>query len=168
MPPDVNTSPLFSFVDSLSVIVTVVATADVVAEAAVPVKPASEILPLVNFFCALLESTTAKKSPSPSDVEVANSLKSTLTVTSPVVPDTSMAVPATTLVTLASVYPVPMLVPFQTPVATVPNIVIAVLDPMSRCTGAPLPSATTIFPSVSPTSSDRAHGGDLGLRGVYI
>ena len=84
---------------------------------------------------------------------VASSLKSTFTVTSPVVPDTSIAVPATTLVTLASVYPVPMLVPCHTPVATVPSMVIAVLDPISKCTGAPLPSATTIFPSVSPTNS---------------
>ena len=40
-------------------------------------KPEIAILPLVNFFCALALSTTAKKSPSASDVDVVNSERST-------------------------------------------------------------------------------------------
>ena len=40
-------------------------------------KPELLILPLVNFFCALEESTTTKKSPSPFEVEVVSSDKST-------------------------------------------------------------------------------------------
>ena len=60
VPPDVKTNPLFSFVDSLSVIVTVVATEAVVAVAAVPVKPASEILPFVSLRLTFEASTTTK------------------------------------------------------------------------------------------------------------
>ena len=74
-----------------------------VAVAAVPPNPARSMFPFVSFFWALLASTTAKKSPSPSLVEVASSERSTFAVTSPVVPDTSINVPATTLVTFASV-----------------------------------------------------------------
>ena len=40
-------------------------------------KPEIAILPFVNFFCALALSTTAKKSPSASDVDVVNSERST-------------------------------------------------------------------------------------------
>ena len=61
-------------------------------------NPEIAILPLVNFLCTLDESTTAKKSPSPSVVEVVNSDKSTFTVMFPDVvtglPETSIKLPA--------------------------------------------------------------------------
>jgi hypothetical protein len=40
-------------------------------------KPEIAILPFVSFFCAFAASTTAKKSPSASDVDVVNSERST-------------------------------------------------------------------------------------------
>ena len=40
-------------------------------------KPDILILPFVSFFCAFAESTTAKKSPSASEVDVVSSDKST-------------------------------------------------------------------------------------------
>jgi hypothetical protein len=43
-------------------------------------KPEIAILPLVNFFSAPTESTTAKKSPSASAVEVVNKFKSILAI----------------------------------------------------------------------------------------
>ena len=59
-------------------------------------NPEILIFALVNFFCALALSITAKKSPSASDVEVASSDKSTFNVTVPVVPPPSSRVPAVT------------------------------------------------------------------------
>ena len=65
-----------------------------------PLKPLIAILPLVSFFWFPLLSTTAKKSPSPSEVDVVNSSRSNVTHADPVPFVTVMPSQPATLVTV--------------------------------------------------------------------
>src|SRR5210317_134931 len=87
--PDVVTDPVKPFPPDTEVTVPVF-----VVNPESLLKPEILILPLVNFFCAPTESTTAKKSPSASEVEVVNSSKSTASVGVDPSPEAAPVIPS--------------------------------------------------------------------------